>query len=56
MLKSFGDAEISYAGKFGEQLMATPWGQTAAMLDSSGILAATGKRKITMKAITSFET
>ena len=51
-----GDAEITYAGKFGEELMATPWGQIAATLDTTGTLRAMGKRRVTFKAITSFET
>jgi len=54
--EKIGDAEITYAGKFGEEIMGTPWGQTAAMLDTSGTLRSIGKRKISIKAITSFDT
>jgi hypothetical protein len=50
-----GDAEITYMGEFGQNLSSTPYGQTAAMLDTSGTLKALGKKKITFHAITSFE-
>lgn len=50
-----GDAEITYSGKFGMNLQSTTYGQTAAMLDTSGTLAQLGKKKIDITAITSFE-
>ena len=50
-----GDAEITYAGEFGEGLKATPYGQMVLQLDSTGELANTGKKRITFKAITSFD-
>lgn len=53
--EKIGDAEITYAGKFDMNLQSTTYGQVAAMLDSSGTLAQLGRRKISIKAITSFE-
>lgn len=53
--EKIGDAEITYAGKYGMNLQSTSYGQQAAMLDTSGTLAQLGKKKISIKAITSFE-
>ena len=53
--EKLGDAQITYLGEFGKGLDSTPYGQMAAQLDTSGTLRALGKKKITMKAITSFE-
>lgn len=53
--EKLGDAEITYAGAFGTGLLSTPYGQTVSMLDTTGTLAALGKKKISIKAITSFE-
>ena len=50
-----GEAQISYLGEFGKNLESTPYGQTAAMLDTSGTLNALGKKKAYFKTITSFE-
>lgn len=54
--EKLGEAAVKYTGKFGENLQSTTYGQTAAMLDTSGTLAQLGKKKITFRPITSFDT
>lgn len=46
-----GGAYIEYAGEYGEGLKSTPYGHMALMLDSSGTLAAAGKKAIKFTAI-----
>lgn len=53
--EKIGDAQVTYMGEFGKNLDSTPYGQMAAMLDTSGTLRALGKKKITVRAVTSFE-
>jgi hypothetical protein len=53
--EKLGDASITYTGEFGMGLDSTPYGQMVKLLDKTGSLAAMGKKKITFKAITSFE-
>jgi hypothetical protein len=53
--EKIGDAEITYSGKFAMNLQSTTYGQTAAMLDISGTLAQLGRKKVSIKAVTSFE-
>lgn len=50
-----GDASITYAGKFGEGLKSTPYGQMVLQLDTSGVFADLGTQKLYFKAITSFD-
>lgn len=51
-----GEARAKYTGKFGMNLQSTTYGQTASMLDTTGALAELGKKKIMIRAITSFDT
>ena len=50
-----GEAEITYAGKFGEGLKATSYGQMVLQLDTCGSFAKLGTKTISITAITSFE-
>jgi len=50
-----GEAEITYAGKFGEGLKGTSYGQMVLQLDTCGSFAKLGTKTITITAITSFE-
>ena len=50
-----GDAEVEYLGKASAVgLKATPYGETALLLDTCGGLANLGKKAMYIKAITSF--
>lgn len=53
--QELGDARVRYTDVFGEGLKSTTFGQTALLLDTSGILASSGKRKVMIKAIKSFD-
>lgn len=53
--EKLGEASITYQGIFGVGLKATEYGQMLEVLDTSGTLAGLGKKKISIKAITSFE-
>lgn len=53
MSESIGGASISYRGQTGLRLDATLYGQQVALLDTTGRLAALGKRCASMYAITS---
>ena len=53
--EKLGEASITYAGAFGKGLQSTSYGQMVAMLDLSGTLNQLGKKKLSIKAITSFE-
>lgn len=56
--EKLGDASVSYDVSMftqGGTMGSTVYGKTALMLDTCGGLAAMGKRKISIKAITSFE-
>lgn len=53
--EKLGDAEITYANIFGAALNSTDYGQMVAFLDTSGTLAQQGKKKISIKVVTSFE-
>jgi hypothetical protein len=52
-----GDAEVTYTydNVFGKGLYATHYGQWVAQLDTTGTLAAQGKKKVSIIAVTSFE-
>lgn len=51
-----GEAEVEYANaKFGEGLKATPYGQMAMMMDTTGSLAVLGKRVATFYVPKSFD-
>lgn len=49
------DTRMKYSDIFGEGLKATHYGQMVSELDTTGTLAALGKKKISFVAITSFE-
>jgi len=53
--EKLGEAAVKYAGKFGMNLDATPYGQIAKQLDTTGKLATIGKQVAYMKAIKSFD-
>lgn len=50
-----GGAYIKYTGVYGEGLRSTPYGQMVMNLDTTGLMAATGGKGATIKAIHSFE-
>ena len=49
------DTRIRYSDIFGPGLQATEYGQMVGILDPSGTLLALGKKKASIKAVTSFE-
>jgi len=53
--EQIGEATIVYIGKFGMGFQSTPYGQMVLSLDSTGKIAATGKKAIKITAITSFD-
>ena len=53
--EKLGEAEVKYAGKYGEGLKSTQYGQMVLALDTCGAFANLGKKSATMRAITSFE-
>lgn len=53
--EKIGEAEITYAGKWGEKLLSTPYGQMLLTLDVTGKLAKTGKMGVSVYAIPSFD-
>ena len=58
MLKEAGGGpapSVKFSDSFGQQLRSTTYGQTVLMLDSTGKMAALGKRRPALRAITSFE-
>ena len=55
IVEKLGDAQITYAGTFGEGMSSTPYGQMVLQLDTCGSFANVGKKAISIKAITSFE-
>lgn len=50
-----GEAEVSYADRFGVAFNATPYGQTLLQLDTTGKLAVAGKKGARIFAIPQFE-
>ncbi len=50
-----GEASAKYAGKFGEGLKSTSYGQMVITLDTTGVLSKLGYRQANITAITSFE-
>ena len=53
--EKIGDAEVKYAGKFGEGLKATSYGQMVLSLDATGAFAKLGNKTISITAIKSFD-
>jgi hypothetical protein len=50
--EKLGDAQVKYAGKWGEGLSSTPYGQMVLMLDTSGLLVTNfGKRIASITAV-----
>lgn len=54
--EKIGDVAIEYAGKWGERLNSTSYGQMVLTLDVSGKMSKVGKAKASMYAIKSFDT
>ena len=53
--QKLGDASVTYAGKWGDKLSSTSYGQIAMMLDTEGLLAKMGKQSATITAVESFD-
>jgi len=53
--EKLGEAAVKYAGKYGMNLDATPYGQIAKQLDTTGKLASVGKQVASMKAVKNFD-
>jgi hypothetical protein len=53
--EALGDASVKYAGKWGEGLKSTPYGQMVLILDTTGLLAAAEKRKASIYAVPNFD-
>lgn len=49
-----GDGSITYAGKFGDGLKSTPYGQLLLLLDTTGLIARGGKISASITAVKSF--
>jgi hypothetical protein len=52
--EKLGEANVKYTGKWGENLLATPYGQTVLTLDITGKMSSIGKRAASMYSIPSF--
>lgn len=52
--EKIGDAQVSYAGKFGMKYEATPYGQLLLTIDPTGLIAKSGKLGASINAIKSF--
>ena len=50
-----GGAKIEYTGTYGQALKSSPYGQMVMTLDTTGNMAASGGKKASIYAITSFE-
>lgn len=53
--EKLGDASVKYTGYWGGGLKSTPYGQMVLILDTSGLMAKTGKMSATITAVESFE-
>ena len=53
--EKIGEAEAQYTKTYGQGLQSTEYGQMAAQIDTSGTLAQLGKKRLSIKSITSFE-
>ena len=53
--EKLGDASVKYTGYWGGGLKSTPYGQMVSILDTSGLMAKTGKQSATITAVESFE-
>lgn len=49
-----GGAKVEYTGEYGANLASTSYGQMALSLDTSGKMAATGRKVASVYAVTSF--
>jgi len=49
--EKIGEASTKYAGRFGEFLRSTRYGQAALLLDTTGILAKSGQKSATISVI-----
>jgi len=52
--EKLGEVNVKYTGKWGENLLATPYGQTVLTLDITGKMGNVGKRPASTYAIPSF--
>lgn len=50
-----GEAEVTYAAKYGEGLNSTPYGQMVLQLDPTGKVALAGKKGASIYAVKSFD-
>lgn len=53
--EKIGDAAIKYAGKWGEMLKSTPYGQMVLLLDTSMLMSKAGKELASIYAVKQFE-
>ena len=53
--EKLGEASVKFTGYWGKKLEATPYGQMVLILDTSGLMAKTGKMSATITAVESFE-
>ena len=53
--EKIGEVSVEYTGNWSEGLNSTPYGQMVLQLDTTGKMAALGKRAVKILAITSFE-
>jgi hypothetical protein len=53
--EKLGEAAIKYTGKYGMAWEMTSYGQVVLILDTSGTLAEASKKKMSIKAVTSFD-
>jgi hypothetical protein len=52
--EKLGEADITYVGKWGENLASTSYGQTVRLLDLTGKMSQIGKSAASIFAVTSF--
>jgi hypothetical protein len=53
--EKLGEADVTYTGKWGENLASTSYGQTVRLLDLTGKMSQIGKSAASVFAVTSFD-
>ena len=53
--EKIGEADVTYVGKWGENLASTSYGQTVKLLDITGKMSQIGKSAATVVAVKSFD-
>jgi hypothetical protein len=53
--EKLGEADVTYVGKWGEQLASTSYGQTVKLMDLTGKMSQIGKSAASLYAVTSFD-